>query len=115
MNLASLSDHQIFDIAEPIWETQKRGSNAIDHETFSSHFAKALKEKITKERLEKQCEQFPLLTSLGPSSPVACIRRKEGVTVLFRQLSTTLEGEFIGQLTLSGTSESHEVIDAQVY
>ena len=115
MEISSLSDTKIYEIAEPIWEKMKIGSNAIDYEKFSAFFSEDLKKLITRERFESQCKEFPLLTSLGKATPIACIRRKEGATIIFRQLSTTLEGEFIGQLTLSGTQEKHKVINAQVY
>lgn len=62
-----------------------------------------------------QSSEIPLLTSLAEVSPVACIRRNEGVTVIFRQFNHSLEGEYIGQLTLAGTLEEHEVVNAQVY
>jgi len=115
VEITSLSDTQTYEIAEPIWEKMKIGSNTVDYETFSSFFSEDLKNLVTRERFESQCKEFPLLTSLGKATPIACIRRKDGITVIFRQLSTTLEGEFIGQLTLSGTEEKHEVINAQVY
>ena len=115
MDLARLSDSQAYQIAEPIWEKMKIGSNTVHYETFSSSFSGELKELVTRERFEGQCKEFPLLTSLGKSTPVACIRRGEGITIIFKQLSTTLEGEFVGQLTLSGTHENQKVINAQVY
>lgn len=115
VDLSDLSDEQIYELAAPIWNKMNKGSNSVDYETFSSSFSVSLKERVNKERFENQCKEFPLLTSLGAATPVACIRRKEGVTVIFRQLSTRLEGEFIGQLTLSGAKEKSEVINAQVY
>ena len=115
MDLSDLSDEQIYELAAPIWNKMNKGSNSVDYETFSSSFSVSLKERVNKERFENQCKGFPLLTSLGAATPVACIRRKEGVTVIFRQLSTRLEGEFIGQLTLSGAKDKSEVINAQVY
>jgi len=115
MKVSKLSDTQAFELAAPIWEKMKIGSNAVDYYTFSSSFSEDLKNLVTKDRFESQCKKFPLLTSLGETEPLACIRRKEGITILYRQFSTTLEGEFIGQLTLSGTQDKHEVITAQVY
>ncbi len=115
MKLSILSDEKIFEIAQPIWDKMSEGSNKVDFELFSGHFSIELKNKIGKERFQSQCKEFPLLTSLGRATPVSCIRRKEGVTIIYRQLSTQLEGEFIGQLTLSGSSHEHRVINAQVY
>jgi hypothetical protein len=115
MDVSKLSDEEVYELAEPIWENMRKGSNNVDYETFSCFFSASLKGRVNKERFENQCKEFPLLTSLGAATPVACIRRKEGVTVIFRQLSTRLEGEFVGQLTLAGTHEKNKVINAQVY
>ena len=113
--MTKLSDAQAFELAAPIWEKIKIASNAADYESFSSSFSEELRKLVTRERFESQCKEFPLLTSLGSAMPIACIRRKEGITVIFRQFSTTLEGEFVGQLTLSGTHEEPKVTNVQVY
>lgn len=115
VDISSLSNEQVYQLAVPLWETMKKGSNTVDYEKFSTFFSHSFKQLVDRERFERQCKEFPLLTSLGEATPVACIRRKEGVTIIFRQLSTILEGEFIGQLTLAGTAEKNEVIAAQVY
>jgi len=115
MDVSNLSDEQVYELAVPIWENMSKGSNNSDYEMFSSSFSSSLKKHVNRERFESQCKEIPLLTSLGASTPLACIRRKKGVTVIFRQLSTSLEGEFLGQLTLYGTKDKNEVINAQVY
>ena len=115
MELVKLSDAQAFELATPIWERMKAGSNEINYKIFSSDFSQELKNLVTRDRFEGQCKEFPLLTSLGESESAACIRRKDGITIIYRQLSRALEGEFIGQLTLSGTIEKNEVVNVQVY
>lgn len=115
MDLKSLSEEQIYLLSAPIWEAMSAASKYVDYEMFSARFSSSLKNLITKERFESQCQALPLLTSLSEAIPVACIRRSEGVTVIFKQFSHSLEGEFIGQLTLSGTLEEQEVVNAQVY
>lgn len=106
MELLNLSDEQIYEIANPIWESMTQASNTIDYE---------LKRRVTKDKFENQCKEVTLLTSLGNATPVACIRRDDGVTIIFKLLSTKLTGEFVGQLRLSGTSNNVIVTDAQVY
>lgn len=115
MDISTLSDDKVYEVAIPIWETMMQGSNAINFELFSNSFSSELKERIGKEKFERQCKEFPLLTSLAKAEPIACIRRHDGVTVIFRQLSTQLEGEYIGQVRLSGETNNIEVTDAQVY
>jgi len=106
LELLNLSDEQIYEIANPIWESMTQASNTIDYE---------LKRRVTKDKFENQCKEVTLLTSLGNATPVACIRRDDGVTIIFKLLSTKLTSEFVGQLRLSGTSNNVIVTDAQVY
>jgi len=114
--MKNLSESEVYKIANPIWESMSSASNSGDYEKFISHFSTELKELITKERFESQAKEFPLLTSLKNNAmPVACIRRSEGTTVIYKQLSSALEGEFIGQLTLKKTKNGCEVVNAQVY
>jgi len=115
LELLNLSDEQIYEIANPIWESMTQASNTIDYELFSNKFNDELKRRVTKDKFENQCKEVTLLTSLGNATPVACIRRDDGVTIIFKLLSTKLTGEFVGQLRLSGTSNNVIVTDAQVY
>lgn len=111
-----LSDTEIYKIAAPIWENMNKCSNNIDYEGFSTHFSKGLKNLITQTRFVEQCKNHKLLTSLKlGATPVACIRRAEGVGVVFKQLSTELEGEFIGSIVLSESAGTVEVLDATIY
>lgn len=111
-----LSDEEIFRIAMPIWKNMNECSNGINYEGFSKKFSEDLKKRITKNRFEEQCEKFELLTSLkADAEPIACIRRKEGFAVIFRQYSAELEGEFMGSLVLSISEDEVEVMDAAIY
>lgn len=110
-----LSDQEIYEISNPIWERMISASNSIDYEKFSTHFSDALKSKISKDKFETQTKENQLLTTLVSGAiPLACIRRSEGVTVLYKQLSSELSEEFLGLLTLSKINEEYRVIDAQV-
>jgi len=115
MDLSELTENEVYRLAIPVWKEIIKGSNTMDFDVFSSSFTEELKNRIGREKFENQCNEFPLLTSLGAAEPVACIWRDKGVTVLFRQHSTKLEGEFVGQIRLNGSTESIEVTDVQVY
>lgn len=111
-----LSDKEIYKIAEPIWENMNICSNNIDYEGFSKDFSESLKKTITEERFIDQCKNHKILTSLKlGATPVACIRRSEGVGIVFKQLSNEFEGEFMGNLILSKSENKIEVIDATIY
>lgn len=111
-----LSDSQVYDIAKPIWDNMNQCSNNMDYEGFSRDFSLSLKETISRERFESQCQKFSLLTSLIlGAEPVAYLRRKEGYGVVFKQLSFKEEGEFMGNLILSIENGKALVIDATIY
>ena len=116
VNMDSFSDQEIFEIASPIWENMSVNSNAGNYARFSKDFSDDLKRLITEERLMTQSKEFPLLTSLVlEATPIGCIRRVDGVCVLFRQLSSELPGEFLGKLKLINYNGTYKVSDAQVY
>jgi len=115
MTIHNHPDDEIYEAAIPIWEEMMRGSNAIDYDLFSKDFSVELKERVKKDNFEKQCNSEPLLTNLGTAIPIACIRREDSVTIIFKLLSTALKGEFVGQIRLSGTIKNLKVTDAQVY
>jgi len=115
MDISELPEKQVYEIAAPMWKIIIKGSNEIDFELFSSSFSEELKDRIGKDKFEKQCNEFPLLTSLGSFEPVACFRRENGVTIVFRQFSTRLKGEFIGQLRLIQSEGRTEITELQVY
>lgn len=114
MGTVEYSDEQIFAFAQPIWDSMCEASNKVDYEQFSRYFSDSLKEMVTKELFEQQCDISSLLTSMGKATPAACIRRADGYTVIFKQTSTQFSGEFVGLLTLSDIGEDAEVLNAQV-
>tara|TARA_Y100000589_G_C27083071_1_gene600517 strand:+ start:450 stop:794 length:345 start_codon:yes stop_codon:yes gene_type:complete len=114
--MKDLKDEEVFEIVKPIWINMNDCSNRVDYFGFSKDFDDELKSKITKERFESQCKKHPILTSLVvDAEPIACIRRKEGYGIVFRQLSTTQEGEFMGNLVVNLSGKKPKVIDATIY
>ena len=114
--MKKITDEEVFEIARPIWINMNICSNNVDYEGFSRDFSDKLKETLTKERFEVQCGKHEILTSLIPNAePLACIRRKEGYGIIFRQLSSTQEGEFMGNLIINLADGKAKVIDATIY
>jgi len=111
-----MSDKEIFEIAAPIWNSLNSASNNKNYEEFSKQFSSKLKAFLTKERFLEQCNKHKLLSTLViGAEPVACIRRSEGVGVVFKQLSSGLSGEFMGNLVLTNTSGGVEILDVTIY
>ena len=106
---------EIQKLAEPIWINIIDGSNKGDYKLFSVSFSEDLKQKITEERFQSQRNEFPLLTSLTKDVKfIDRIRSESGITVLWKQKSSKLAGEFLGQLTLDEKNGSVNVIEVSV-
>ena len=66
--------------------------------------------------LGKQWANNKLLTSLSDKPEfLGCIRRNEFITVLYKQKSDTVNGEFLGRLVLGVESEAVKVFGATIY
>ena len=116
MGLESYTNEEIQKLAEPIWANIIEGSNRGDYDMFSENFSEELKHKITNERFRGQRDEFPLLTSLAKDPVfIDCLRRESGVAVLWKQKSTKLAGEFLGQVTLDKREGQVSVVAVSVY
>ena len=116
MSLLTYTDTEIHKLAEPIWINIIDGSNQINYKLFSASFSEDLKKKVTEERFHSQCKEFPLLTSLTKDVTfIGCIRRESGTTILWKQKSSKLAGEFLGQVTLQEKNGDISVIEVSVY
>ena len=66
--------------------------------------------------LGKQWANNKMLTSLSEKQNfLGCIRRDQFITVLFKQASDTMPGEFLGRLVLGVEDELVKVFGATIY
>ena len=101
MNLLEKSDQEIIDIANPIWENLVRSSNIKDYGSFTKDFSSQMLFGANEVELGKQWANNKLLTSLSDKKEVfGCLRRDSYVTILYKQTSNTVSGEFLGRLVL---------------
>ena len=101
MNLVDKSDDEIIKIANPIWENLVRSSNNKDYGSFTKDFSSQMLYGANEVELGKQWANNKLLTSLSTKQEfLGCIRRDKFITVLYKQKSNTLAGEFLGRLVL---------------
>ena len=57
-----------------------------------------------------------LLTSLSQENEIfGCLRRDQFVTVLYKQTSKTMSGEFLGRLVLGIEDDTVKVFGATIY
>ena len=116
MNLLEKSDQEIIDIANPIWDNLVRSSNIKDYGGFTKDFSSQMLFGANEVELGKQWANNKLLTDLSDKKEVfGCLRRDLYVTVLFKQMSNTVPGEFLGRLVLGVEDEEVKVFGATIF
>ena len=116
MNLLEKSDDEIIKIANPIWENLVRSSNNKDYGSFTKDFSSQMLYGANGVELGKQWANNKLLTSLSEKQEfLGCIRRDKFITVLYRQKSNTVPGEFLGRLVLGLEGDMVKVFGATIY
>ena len=95
MKLLEKTDEEILKIANPIWDNLIKCSNNKDYSGFTRDFSAQMLYGANEIELGKQWSNNKLLTSLSTQKDfLGCLRRNNFVTVLFKQKSTTVPGEF---------------------
>ena len=116
MNLLEKSDQEIIDIANPIWDNLVRSSNTKDYGGFTKDFSSQMLFGANEVELGKQWANNKLLTDLSDKKEVfGCLRRDLYVTVLFKQKSNTVLGEFLGRLVLGVEDDEVKVFGATIF
>ena len=116
MSFTSKSDEQIIEIANPIWQNLIKSSNMKDYGGFTKDFSSQMLYGANEVELGKQWANNKLLTSLKDSPGfLGCIRRDGFITVLYKQESNTVPGEFLGRLVLGIEGDNIKVFGATIY
>ena len=116
MSLLDKSDDEIIKIANPIWENLDRSSNNKDYGSFTKDFSSQMLYGANEVELGKQWANNKLLTSLSEKQEfLGCIRRDKFITVLYKQKSNTVSGEFLGRLVLGLEGDMVKVFGATIY
>ena len=116
MKLLDKSDKEIIEIAKPIWDNLVRSSNIKDYGGFTKDFSSQMLYGANEVELGKQWANNKLLTSLNEKyETFGCLRRDQFVTVLYKQTSKTLPGEYLGRLVLGIEDDIVKVFGATIY
>ena len=116
MNLLEKSDEEILDIANPLWDNLVKSSNKKDYFEFIKDFSAKMLFGANEIEIGKQWANNKLLTSLKDSPGfLGCIRRDGFITVLYKQESNTVPGEFLGRLVLGIEGDLIKVFGATIY
>ena len=116
MKLLEKSDNEIKEIARPIWDNLVKTSNIKDYGGFTRDFSSQMLYGANEVELGKQWANNKLLTSLSEKQDfIGCIRRAQYVTVLYKQTSNTMPGEFLGRLVLGVEDGEVKIFGATIY
>ena len=116
MNFLEKSDQELIDIASPIWDNLVQSSNIKDYGGFTKDFSSQMLFGANEVELGKQWANNKLLNDLSNKKEVfGCLRRGLYVTVLFKQTSNTVAGDFLGRLVLGEEDNEVKVFGATIF
>ena len=116
MSLLDKSDEEIIKIAEPIWANLVKSSNIKDYGGFTKDFSSQMLYGANEVELGKQWASNEVISSLSENCKAfGCLRRGLYITVLYKQTSTKLTGEFLGRLVLGEEDGLIKVFGATIF
>ena len=116
MNLQDKTDEEIIKIANPLWDNLVKSSNNKDYSGFTKDFSAEMLYGANEVEIGKQWANNDLLVNLSNDKIcLGCLRRNEYVTVLYKQKSTKLSGEFLGRLVLGIEDKKVKVFGATIF
>ena len=116
MKLLEKTDAEILKIANPLWDNLIKCSNNKDYSGFTKHFSAQMLYGANEIEIGKQWANNKLLTSLSNQREfLGCLRRNNFVSVIFKQKSDTVPGDFLGRLVLGVEDEKIKVFGATIF
>ena len=116
MDLLKKSDEEIIKIANPIWDNLIKSSNIKDYGGFTRDFSSQMLYGANEVELGKQWASNELISNLAENSKAfGCLRRGLHITILYKQTSTKLPGEFLGRLVLGEEGGMVKVFGATIF
>ena len=116
MSLLEKTDEEILKIAEPIWANLVKSSNIKDYGGFTRDFSSQMLYGANEVELGKQWANNELISSLKEDCKAfGCLRRGQYITILFKQTSTKIAGEFLGRLVLGDEDGLVKVFGATIF
>ena len=116
MKLLEKTDKEILEIAEPLWDNLVKSSNTKDYSGFTKDFSAKMLFGANEIEIGKQWSNNKLLTSLSKKRKFfGCLRRNNHVTVLYKQTSDEIPGEFLGRLVLGIEDDEIKIFGATIF
>jgi len=116
MNFEELSEKEILEIAIPIMDNLMDASTKIDHERHIRDFTDRMKGIVTKEYLQKICEQYQKEKGyFSKREPVTVFKRPTSAAIIWKQWFTKAQGEFVAEMVLVKQNGQYLVDHAMVF
>ena len=116
MSILDKTDDEIFKIAKPIWDNLIKSSNTKDYGGFTRDFSSQMLYGANEVEIGKQWASNKLISSLSEKyQAIGCLRRNLHVTVLFKQTSNKLSGDYLGRLVLGEEDGEVKVFGATIF
>ena len=116
MALLDKSDEEIIKIAEPMWANLVKSSNIKDYGGFTRDLSTQMMYGANEVELGKQWANNELISSLAEGSKaIGCLRRGLYITVLYKQTSTKIPGDFLGRLVLGDEGDEVKIFGATIF
>ena len=116
MAVLDKSDEEIIKIAEPIWANLVKSSNIKDYGGFTRDLSSQMMYGANEVELGKQWASNKLISSLAEGcKAIGCLRRGLYITILYKQTSTEIPGDFLGRLVLGDEGDEVKVFGATIF
>ena len=116
MRFTTKTDDEIIKLAIPIWLNLIRSSNMKDYGGFTKDFSSQMLYGANEVELGKQWASNKLISSLNEGcKAIGCLRRGDYVTVLYKQTSNKVQGDFLGRLVLGEEGGDIKVFGATIF
>ena len=116
MALLDKSDVEIIKIAEPMWANLVKSSNIKDYGGFTRDLSSQMMYGANEVELGKQWANNELISSSAEGcKAIGCLRRGLYITVLYKQTSTKIPGDFLGRLVLGEEGDEVKVFGATIF
>ena len=116
MKLVDKTDNEILEIANPLWDDLVKHSNNKDYQGFTKDFSARMLMGANEIEIGKQWANNEVITNLSNERQfLGCIRRDDFITVLYKQTSTKIQGEFLGRLVLGVEDNQVKIFGATIF
>ena len=116
MGLLDKSDEEIIKIAEPMWANLVKSSNIKDYGGFTRDLSSQMMYGANEVELGKQWANNELISTLSEGcKAIGCLRRGLYITVIYKQTSTKIPGDFLGRLVLGEEGDELKIFGATIF